>query len=122
MDNNQVKIIESYIDICNEVLEKNKNNFPFNRMWEAIKNKCYNQNINIALINDQPEPICNLSISEDGVILSKIRTNNTHKDCHMKMSYIKHVLQNKDIYVSDPALIDWHWIETMIENYKSPQG
>lgn len=116
------QLLSAYIHICNEALTKNKDNFPFNQLWQALKDKCQNRVVNIALIDDKPEPICSLSIAEAGVMICEAQKNTHHQDCHIKLSHIKHVLENKEAYIKDPALIDWHWIETMLENYKSPQG
>lgn len=117
------KLLEAYINICNEALKQNKHNFPFNHMWKVIKDQCKNQEINIALIDDRPDPVGALRLSDDGVRVSPSKQEDeATKGCHIKLSHIQHVLNNKEEYIKDPARINWHWIETMIENYKSPQG
>jgi hypothetical protein len=127
-DNHQIndfgnyQILEAYIQICNKALAYNKHKFPFNKIWEAISQKCQNQDINIALVDDYPTPVCRLSFSNKGVELSETNSHDNSKRCHIKLSHIKNVLKNQEEYIQDPTKIDWHWIEMMIDNHKSSQG
>jgi NADH:ubiquinone oxidoreductase subunit D len=34
-DNEYERVLERYLDICNQAIEKNKDTFPYNEIWKA---------------------------------------------------------------------------------------
>lgn len=108
-------LISEYVAICNEALERNKKNFPFQSIWKAIEGKYQNKEVNIALIEDNPKPSCQLTLSGQGIEVSMGESDTEKKNtCHMKLSHIRDVVDNKQKYIDNPARIDWHWIEELI--------
>jgi hypothetical protein len=110
-------LLNAYVAICNQALQENKDIFPYKSMIEAIHHTIEGKKIALSLIDDEPKVIACLSLEKDGVKLLPLDTEENQfvkiNMCHLKMSYLKNVIDNPQEYIKNPAKIDWRWIENI---------
>jgi hypothetical protein len=108
------ELLEQYITICNEALQKNKDRFPFKEILNAARENGDKKFVDISVVDDNPE--AEFVIHMDG---SQIRAED-HESCErcncsqkwkIRKSYLLDVVSNPDIYIENPAKIDWEWLQ-----------
>ena len=106
------RIFERYLDICNQAIEKNKDKFPYMQIWRARWNQRGAENIlQCAVYDDRPKVIYTLLLTEDMTIKILEKKRFTAKDAWpFKYSYLKHVVDNPQDYIDNPATLDWGWL------------
>jgi hypothetical protein len=106
------RIFESYLDICNQALEKNRDKFPYKDIWKARWKKMGANNcLNCAVYDDMPKIIYKLQLTEDMKIKILEKTHIAPDDTWpFKVSYLKNVVENPQDYIDHPANLDWGWL------------
>jgi len=106
------RIFERYLDICNQAIEKNKNQFPYMEIWQARwKSLGHDNTLQCAVYDDRPKVIYTLQLTEDMKIKIIKKTNVLPTDIWpFKYSYLKHVVENPQNYIEHPANLDWGWL------------
>lgn len=109
------RAFELYLEICNQAIEKNKNNFPFMAIWKARwKNMAQDNVVQCAVYDDRPKIIYTLELAEDMKIkiIKKISAN-PEDSWPFKYSYLKHVIDHPQEYIKHPANLDWGWLTSV---------
>ena len=106
------RIFERYLEICNQALEKNKDKFPYMEIWKARwKNSELGNIMQCAVYDDRPKLIYTLELTEDMKIKVIKKTQVGPEDAWpFKYSYLKHVVDNPEDYIEQPANLDWGWL------------
>jgi hypothetical protein len=106
------RIFESYLNICNQAIEKNKDKFPYTEIWKTrCKSLGHNNIFYCAVYDDRPKVIYSLQLTEDMKIkLIEKKNAATDGTWPFKFSYLKHVVDNSQEYIEHPANLDWGWL------------
>lgn len=104
-----------YVDVCNQAITSNARRFPFKEILGAVKKSSEQKKILVAL-----EDASGLQSGEHFLLsmqdgeLRAMPCNMPEKDEDAKWSlnldYLKHVKENPDEYISNPAKINWDWM------------
>jgi hypothetical protein len=105
-------IFESYLDVCNEAIEKNKDQFPYAEIWKARwKDRKAGQILRCAVYDDKPKVIYTLQLTEDMKIKIIEKSHEGSEDVWpFKYTYLKNVVNNSQEYVTHPSKLDWGWL------------
>jgi len=118
LDNHDL-LIECYVDICNRALELNKDRFPFQQILGAAREVETGRLIEVDIVDATPKASYVMHIEGDSIVTK------AHGDCDdcncdrlwpVTTQYLKTVVQNPDIHISNPAKINWEWM------YDNPAG
>ena len=114
-DNEYERVFERYLDICNQAIEKNKDRYPYNEIWTARwKNLGTHNILQCAVYDDRPKVIYSLQLTEDMKIKILKKTYASPEDIWpFKFSYLKHVVENQEDYIQNPANLDWGWLTSV---------
>ncbi len=109
------RLFEQYLDICNDVLEKNKDKFPYMEIWRARWKKLGpDHKLLCAVYNDRPKITYTLQLTEDMKIKILEKTHAVPNDAWpFKYSYLKHVVEHPKDYLDHPADLDWGWLNAI---------
>jgi hypothetical protein len=101
--------LEAYLEICNKVLEANRDRFPFSRIWEAGEAALKGRTVALAVVDDEPKASCVVRLEN-----KHIEATEEGGECppvtRLSKQYVEDVLAHPDKYIADPALIDWGWL------------
>ncbi len=106
------EMIKSYVDICNRALKLNRNRFPFKQILGAAK-QAERGNIVEVEITDGGRETFVFEIRND---LITVKPHGECKNCQcsrkwtVSKSYINDVVNTPDLYISNPARINWEWM------------
>jgi hypothetical protein len=105
-------VFERYLEICNQAIEKNRNNFPYSEIWKARWKMLGKNNIlQCAVYDDRPKIIYTLHMTEDMKINIVEKTYVAPDEVWpFKYTYLKHVVDNPAEYIEHPANLDWGWL------------
>lgn len=107
-------LLKSYLEICNQALQENKDIFPYKSIFDAVQKKVDGKKIALSIIDDEPKMVCCLSLEKDKIKLLPLELDKSVNICHLKISYLKNVLSHPQEYITNPTKIDWRWIENII--------
>lgn len=108
-----MNLFQQYLDVCNHALEANKDNFPFKYIIEAARKSADSRTIEVRVIDDRPSADIMIRMEPDKI------TAEDHKACpncrcdakwSVNKSYLLDVVNNPDIYIQNPARINWDWM------------
>lgn len=106
-------LFERYLEICNKALENNKKRFPYKEILKALHTMRESDNVEVRIINDHPQPKIMMKRKDETVeafpCTDEAEALNAKK-WNVSKSYLEDVIRNPDIYIENPALIDWEWI------------
>ena len=109
----QDDMFRKYLDICNEALAANKNRFPFKQILNAAQQDNINKQIEVSIIDDKPQSSYVIQLA-DHHISALPHTSCQDCSCHSKWiiprSYIESVLKKPEIYIQNPAKLNWEWL------------
>ncbi len=100
----------SYILICNDILNANKNRFPFTQMWHALEEKIAGRPIEYSVTRDDKHTALT-------AILTQLEIKPVTLPCtpnwlavtqKIDWGYMSCVLDNPARYIANPALVDWN--------------
>ena len=101
--------LQQYLEICNRVLEANRDRFPFNRIWEAGEAALKGRSVALAVVDEEPKASCVVRL-ENQHIEEAEATGDGPPTTRISKQYIEDVLAHPDKYIDDPSLIDWRWL------------
>ena len=105
-------LLVQYLDVCNVALERNKDRFPFKQILGAAQQAETGRLIELQISGD--ERASYVMQIEQGQIIAK-----PHSDCgecscdrkwNVESSYLEEVAGNPQIYIENPAKINWEWM------------
>lgn len=105
-------LIKCYFSVCNKALDLNKERFPFKQILGAAKASEKGRQVE-ARVSDHPDAVYVIEIKQ-GVIASR-----PHVDCEdcncvrgwcVTKNYLEDVVKNPQIYIGNPAKINWEWM------------
>lgn len=101
--------LEAYLEICNKVLEANRDRFPFSRIWEAGEAALKGRTIALAVVDDEPKASCVVRLEN-----KHIEAAEPPEECppvtRLSKQYVEDVVAHPEKYIADPSLIDWGWL------------
>ncbi len=111
--NDEMRLFQKYLDVCNSAMEANKTRFPFKQILAAARKNAAARTVEVQIIDDRPSADIMIRIKSDKI------TAEDHKACpncqcdakwSVNKSYLLDVVNNPDVYIQNPARIDWDWI------------
>lgn len=106
-------LITRYLDVCNRALALNKDRFPFKQILGAARSAECDRVIEVDVMDSQPKQSYVMSIYHDRVVAVP---HGECCDCQcdrtwcVTVSYLEEVVLRPDIYIQNPAKIDWGWM------------
>jgi hypothetical protein len=106
------RVFETYLGVCNQAIEKNKDKFPYMEIWRARwKSLEQGDLFQCAVYDERPKIIYTLRLIEDMKIKIIEKTHIVSKDVWpLTFSYLKHVTDHPQDYIDHPANLDWGWL------------
>ncbi len=116
MDNSALDydiLMERYVDVCNQALALNCDRFPFKQILGAAKASECGKVIEVHVVDEAEQAVYAMAFGQNG--LSAMR----HADCKdcicdrewdVRTDYLTDVAKNPDLYIQNPAKIDWDWM------------
>jgi len=104
-------LIQSYLDVCNKSLLHNKARFPFKQIFEAALKYDHGRKIEVQ-IGQHPDTYV-LEFEKDFLTVQPhSKCGNCNCDGHWKVDddYLFDVVGNPEIYINNPAKINWEWM------------
>lgn len=106
-------LLQRYVDVCNRALMFNKDRFPFKQILCGAQAEEAGKKIEVTISDLSAIPSFVFEI-EKGQILLKDHGNCVDCNCDRKWSvpveYLKKIAETPDMYVQNPAKIDWEWM------------
>ncbi len=105
--------MKQYIEICNQVIEKNTALFPeaqFHIMGSTITEE---NPIHLAVYDDRPKGTYSLILSDKQLAFGNLPTE-LEKAWRVKLSHIEDVLNNPAEYIKQPNKLDLEWLKARI--------
>lgn len=111
-------IIQSYIDVCNQALRRNKDRFPFKQILGAAQQAENNKNIEVKIEGASAANSYVFTIKKDQI------TARLHGECaecqcdrkwRVSMDYLEKVAQNPTKYIQNPASMNWDWMYDVMQ-------
>ncbi|MFP4313855.1 MAG: hypothetical protein ACLFR0_05965 [Alphaproteobacteria bacterium] len=114
-DNEQgLDYIQRYISICNVALHKNCERFPFKQILDAAEQQSKGRMIEVNIEGDPPHEEDYVFTLSQGRIQADKHACGSQCTCDgkwiVKKAYIEDVINNPDIYIQNPAKINWEWL------------
>lgn len=105
-------LLERYLDICNQVMRKNRDRFPYNQIWQAGEEALSGRSVQFTIVDDAPKAQCRVTL-ESNEINGEIGQDTKDEPPVMRLSttYIEDVVANPKKYIENPSLIDWDWLQ-----------
>lgn len=104
-------LIQSYLDVCNKSLSRNKTRFPFKQIFEAAIKYDHGRKIEVQ-IGEHPDTYV-LEFEDDSLTVKPhSKCKNCNCDGHWRVddNYLIDVVGNPEVYIDNPAKINWEWM------------
>ncbi len=101
--------LEAYLEICNRVLEANRDRFPFSRIWEAGEEALCGRAVALAVVDEEPKASCVVRL-ENRHIEATEPPDEVPPVTRISKRYVDDVIAHPEKYIADPSLIDWRWL------------
>ncbi len=124
-------IFAQYISVCNKALEKNADKFPFKQILSSVRARDKGEIIDVEILGNDQAAYFRLRIDADKIRAVPVCKNKLSGTCcggcrnrqwQTQVSYLLDVIQNEELYINNPALINWEWLHEPNEDYLSLQG
>lgn len=109
----ETELFQSYLEVCNQALEANKDRFPYKQMLEASEKLLGAREITVAVYDDQPKAVYDLALSEKH-LSAKPHESECQKAWRLNRSYLEEVVNHAEDYIKNPAKIDWAWLKSQM--------
>ena len=106
-------LIARYLDVCNQALTENKDRFPFKQILGAAEKSERGAVIEVNVIDVVPTASYAMILSKSGLVATP---HGACSDCkcerawNVTADYLQTVANNPDIFIQNPAKIDWEWM------------
>ncbi len=107
------ELLERYLDVCNQALVENRGRFPFKQILGAAEEFGDEGVVDVHVIDVFPEPRYLMEFSGGQIVARAYdRRGGDVCECGWKVSvsYLEDVAKNSDVYIRNPAKIDWEWM------------
>ncbi len=106
------QIFERYLDICNQVIEKNKETLPCIKLWkERWTSAEHDKILHCAIYDDRPKVVYTLQLADDMTLRIIAKTHNAPPNAWpFKYSDLRHVVEDPQHYIEHPEDLDWDWL------------
>ena len=104
-------LMRRYLDTCNKALLHNKNRFPFKQIFDAVKKTGAGKMIEVKIAEYDPTFV--VYIADDMIAFDR------HDACgscecdglwQVEHAFLSEVVQNTQVYVQNPARLNWEWM------------
>lgn len=105
-------LLVQYLDVCNAALERNRDRFPFKQILGAAQRAERGRLIELQIVEDEQSSYV-MQIEQGRVVA---QPHGDCKDCNcvrewnVSKDYLEDVVQNPQIYINNPAKINWEWM------------
>ncbi|MGH1402624.1 MAG: hypothetical protein ACRBDL_00115 [Alphaproteobacteria bacterium] len=100
-----------YLDVCNKALELGGNRFPYKQIFNAAKRVDRARKIEVKIGGVDESYVIQM---QDGQIVydrhDLCADCNCDGEWNIHDSYLIDVVKNSDLYIQNPAKINWEWI------------
>ena len=101
--------LERYLQVCNAVLDANKDRFPYSRIFEASEAALEGRAVELALVDEEPKARCVVTLSHSHIERASDGADPAPVS-RISAATVADVLANPEKYIADPSLIDWGWL------------
>lgn len=107
------KLFYQYIDVCNKAITKHKNTFPYKEIWGAgFRPFMKGYQHGFTIYDNRPKGVYSLGMTQDAKLKPELNVNhNPKKSWPLNYSYLKHVIDNAEEHIENPAKLDWSWLK-----------
>ncbi len=105
------ELFGQYLDVCNKALEIGGSRFPYKQMFDAA------QRVEVARkVEVKVGGLEDLYVIQMGDRKITYDRHDLCEDCNcdgkwfIDVSYLTGVVENPDLYIQNPALINWEWV------------
>ncbi|MGB0718849.1 MAG: hypothetical protein ACPGRX_00125 [Bdellovibrionales bacterium] len=115
MSATRTDIVKRYFDICNTALRLNKDRFPFKQILGAAAKRGMGERVEMRVARaaeDGFDPYV-IYIQNDTVVSEPhgaCKNCNCARQWNVEKRYLQSVLANPDLYIANPAKLDWSWM------------
>lgn len=113
------EVFKRYLTVCNQAIEANKERFPFKQILLAARERNKDRIVEVEVFDTRPLETYALYWGPSGALFKR-HENCENCECDAKwrvsLNYLKQVTKNPQLYVSNPAMIDWEWLYAGPEN------
>lgn len=107
------ELFREYMAICNEAIDKHKDEFPYKQILSATELFVNDKSIDLAVYDDEPKAAFSLHFKDNKI------TNGGHPDDPKKawrvnLSYLKKVVENPKEYIAHPEKLDLDWLKSRL--------
>ena len=108
-------LLNSYIDICNEALQKNAGRFPFEQMIMAAQDEDGRAPECHCVVGGQRDSAYHLMLQDRKISYKPVgsdhdKNGKAPRHWHVTMSYLEDVIAHPDHYIENPARLNWDWL------------
>lgn len=103
------QLLESYVGVCNDVINANKNRFPYGEIWQAAEENLLGHCFQFEVTGKDILTSCPC-IFHTGRIFP-IEANRACMTVRFTGDYVKSVVEDPESYIQNPALINWSWMQ-----------
>jgi len=105
-------LLSRYLAVCNKALDLNRDRFPFKQILSAAQEVEQRHKVELQIIGDRGRRFV-LSFNEGHIRFEP------HNDCgpsqcvrtwRVDPGYLEYVSQHPDVFIQNPARIDWEWM------------
>jgi hypothetical protein len=107
------ELFQSYLQVCNQALDLNRERFPFKQVLGAAQKAGKERRIQVCIV--EGNPAAEFVIKIEGNKL-KGEQKDTCSGCgcagqwRVSQRYMEDVVENPDLYINNPAKLDWDWL------------
>ena len=106
-------IFKQYLDICNQAIEKHKDEFPYREALGLSKTVLGEKTFDLAIYDDNPRGTFSLKFKDKELIKSG-QPANPKKAWWVNLSYLKNVVENPKKYIEHPEKLDFDWLRSRL--------
>jgi len=104
-------LLEQYLEICNKVMQQNRDRFPYSQIWQAGEQALSGRAVELAVVDDAPK--AHKCVTLEACKINSEPTGKAAEDppvMRLSASYLEDVVAHPDKYIDNPSLIDWDWL------------
>jgi len=100
----------AYIAICNEILDANKNRFPFTQMWQALEAEIAGRPIEFSVTRNNECATAMAIFAQCQLNLIDLSGSKKWPAAKQQIewAYMARVLENPAKFIANPSLVDWN--------------
>ncbi|MCB2081680.1 MAG: hypothetical protein KDD76_03520 [Rickettsiales bacterium] len=104
-------LFKRYLDICNQAIEKHKDETPYKQIMAATGTLMGSRPIDLAVYDDEPKAAFSLYFKDDK-LKNGGHPKNVKKAWRVNLSYLKQVVEHPEKYIAHPERLDLDWLKS----------